>query len=152
MYLRIAYDKNPTIFMLHKFKNMKQYNAISLPEKPLHSSHCLTLILTNLVQYLTTSLPLPNQPCSYIPGIINPLLIRKLPSIYCAIHLRRPKDLMHELYNFIIIWVIVIFPLTPISTGPSLELTCNNYLLRIISYLIDHCMWIKSDLIHWTYH
>ena len=44
------------------------------------------------------------------------------------IYFRSSSNCMNYLYNFLVIQLIVIYPLTPISTGPSLELTCNNYL------------------------
>ena len=91
-------------------------------------SDYLTLIWEQLVQYLTDSFPLSDQPFSRIPEGIGPLLIRKFSSIDCAIHPRHPDDLMHDLYNFLIIQPIGIFPLTPVPTGPSSEPTCKNYL------------------------
>ena len=55
-------------------------------------------------------------------------MLRKITFLHCVIHPRSPTDSITDLYNFLIIQLIFIFPLTSISTGPSSELTCNNYL------------------------
>ena len=97
MYLGKALAKNPCICILHKDKNMKQYNAISLPEKPLHSANDLTLILASLVQYLVKKFHLIDQPGLDIREGIEPLLNRKFPLIDFEMHPRRPTDFMHAL-------------------------------------------------------
>ena len=45
MYLGKTSAKNPTIYILHKVKIMKQYNAIPHTEKTLHSTDYLTPVL-----------------------------------------------------------------------------------------------------------
>ena len=80
-------------------------------------SDCLTLIPTRMVWYLTNFLLSVAQPCLRILGGIEPLLIRKFPRIEYAIHLRNLADLMHDLYNFLIIQHIVLFYLTQSRPG-----------------------------------
>ena len=132
MYLGKETAQNPSICIFHIVKIMKQYNAIPHTKKPLHFVDSLTLILLGiglqskqLIKYLTFCLPLP---CLRILWLIEPLLIRKLSINYFEIHKGLLDDIMHDLYIFLIIQLIFIFDLTYVSTGPSLALTCNNYL------------------------
>ena len=83
-------------------------------------SDYLSLILASLVQYLTKSMHLTDQPSLRIPEGIDPPLNRRFPLIDYALNPRCHDDLMHDLYNLLIIQLIVYFPLTLISTGSSL--------------------------------
>ena len=110
------------------FRSDSVFNFSTLLDRVNPRYTCLLYNFYSMVQYLTFCLP-SSSPCSLrILGLIEPLLIQKIPINDSAFLLRLPDDLIHDMYNFLIVQLIVIFPLTPVSTGPSLEMTCNNYL------------------------
>ena len=117
MYLGKATAQNPSISIFHMVKIMKQYTSLS-PLRNLCTLRtislwsCLNLAwnLRKIGQVVNIFLPLLDLPSLHILGIILPLLIRKISINGCTILQGLPDDLMHDLYNFLIVQLIDLFP------------------------------------------
>ena len=107
---------------------MKQYNHSS-HKSLLHYPNCLTLIQKKLVQHLVNSQPVFSLPSSRSLYEMQSLFFTNSAFQNCANIMGNPMYVWLHVGNLLMIQLIVNIPLTFVSTGSPLEMTCMQLLI-----------------------